>query len=126
MPAITLDLPSAPPQYLSYADVASGLKVSERSLMRWIKAGSVPSPVYLGAMARFPLDYVQKVLTDGVRIPGTYDVAPSVRSRTTAPAIAEPTRSKPAKKKAAGKPKKTAPKPAAKKTRGAKRSSAKR
>lgn len=68
------------PGWLDYAEVASGIGVSVRTLQRWIAAGSVPSPAYHGAVARFPLDYVERFNEEGLRLPGTYDRAPSIRA----------------------------------------------
>ncbi len=105
--------------YLSYNEVAAGLNVSVRTLIRWIKAGQVPGPQYLGGAARFPLDYVKSVLEAGVKLPNTFKPMPSRRSETMKRVVKEKTAAKRGKRKRKNRPRtRPAKKPAAKPKKG--------
>lgn len=103
-------IPTAPmhPNFWDYTQVAAALGVSTRTLVRYVRTGRVPSPQYWGTMARFPADYVAKVLAEGVKAKGTYPVADSERATQNKPVPIPPKKKarKPSAKKPAGPAKK--------------------
>lgn len=73
--------PRPTPRWLSYEDVAGHLGVSVRTVQRYVEQGSIPSPEYYGALARFPESYLFTLDERGVCLPGTYERGPSLRAK---------------------------------------------
>lgn len=67
-----------PGNWYTYKRLALILGVTERTLMRWVSAGMVPSPVYSGTSARFE-SATALVICEGPSLPGMYPVARSLR-----------------------------------------------
>jgi hypothetical protein len=66
---------------LTYADVASVFRVSEQTVMKWVKLGRIPPPIYYGASARFNSQQIRQVQRTGLSPAGTYTPPISMRSR---------------------------------------------
>jgi len=64
----------------TYEEVARMFNVTKQTVYEWVRAGSIPSPIYLGSTARFRASDIAAVLDRGLSIAGTFTVAPSPRS----------------------------------------------
>lgn len=74
------DTPTEPPgDWSTYLDVAHALRCSVKTIMRWVRGGSIPSPTYFSGLARFSPQAVAEILR-GPSLPGTYVVAASSRA----------------------------------------------
>jgi len=116
----------------TYADLAEQFRVGQQTIYEWVKRGRIPSPVYIGATARFTHEQFQLILK-GPGPAGTFTPAESIRSAVGKKGggnwrLPKGERKKPssarrlktaAKKKTA--PKKTAPKKTAAKPKGGKK-----
>lgn len=56
-------------QLITIDEFAKLLKVSKRTLWRWVSGGSVPSPLRLGGTVRWPLDQIRKWIAAGCPTP---------------------------------------------------------
>lgn len=74
------NLPEDWPHFATYAQVAELLAISEQTLFRRCRIGSFPSPIYLGAAARFDRWAVSEMLA-GSKPRGTYARKPSTRRK---------------------------------------------
>lgn len=103
-------LPPADRQSFTYDDIAAFKRVKRHTVYKWVREGSIPSPVYTGGTARFTADQVATILSISI-VPGTYQRADSIRSKASKKVMAKRLKSKgkPPKKKPAKK-KKPAPK----------------
>ena len=98
----------------TYDDVADFKRVKKKTVMKWVREGSIPSPVYTGGTARFTANQVATIITTTL-VPGTYVRGDSIKSKRAKRATAKrmKAKGKPPKKKPA--PKKPKPKKKARK-----------
>lgn len=108
--------PSNPNQSYTYQDLADFKKVKKHTVYKWVREGSIPSPVYIGGSARFTADQVALILSSTI-VPGTYKRVDSTKAKAARKVMA-----KRMKAKATGKPPKKKPTPKKPKTKkGAKK-----
>jgi predicted DNA-binding transcriptional regulator AlpA len=67
-------------EYYTYQDLGVMFAVSEKTVMRWVSTGRIPSPSYFGVSARFPHAEIERIKFEGLSAPGTYKPVFSVRS----------------------------------------------
>jgi len=63
----------------TYADLAAHFRVGHQTIYEWVKRGRIPSPVYVGATARFTHAQYLMILK-GPGPAGTFVPAESIRS----------------------------------------------
>lgn len=68
------------PRFFTYTDVAALCRVSEITVKRWVKAGRILQPTYIGSTARWT-DEQMTELRKGPLAPGTYARATSPRAK---------------------------------------------
>jgi hypothetical protein len=70
----------SPERMFTYSEFAAIMGVSSQTIMVWVKKGSIESPQYLGATARFTGEQINLVKVNGLAEPGTFTVTDSPRA----------------------------------------------
>lgn len=110
IPEIAEAMAHAPPptdahQTFTYQDLATFKRVKKHTIYKWVREGSIPSPIYTGGSARFTADQVALILSSSI-VPGTYKREDSTKAKAARKVMA-----KRLKAKATGKPPKKKPTP---------------
>lgn len=98
----------------TYDDVAQFKRVKKHTVYKWVREGSIPSPIYTGGIARFTKEQVATILSISI-VPGTYQRAASTRSAASKKVMAKRLKAKQTGKPPRKKP--TPKKPKSKKAR---------
>lgn len=64
----------------TYADLAQRMRVGQQTIMEWVKRGRIPSPIYIGATARFTREQYLTIIR-GPQAAGSFVPADSIRSK---------------------------------------------
>jgi len=75
----------------TYDDVAALFRVSVKTVMEWAKAGKIPSPFYVGGVARFTATDFTLMREGNVSLPGTFVPLPSPRASAAKKIRRQPT-----------------------------------
>lgn len=102
-------------QTFTYQDLANFKQVKKHTVYKWVREGSIPSPIYTGGSARFTADQIALILSSSI-VPGTYARVDSTKAKASRKSMV-----KRLKAKSTGKPPRKKPIPKKPKKKGGKK-----